>query len=80
VIEHYLYFAEKRNAELAAGRMRSEGWEVDVRMGADGENWLALARTNVPTGEEIGAVREELEKLAHGLEGEYDGWGMPVRS
>ena len=80
VIEHYLYFREKRNAESASQWMRSKGWIVEVRMGADGENWLALGRTSAPTGEGIGAVRDELEKLARGLEGEYDGWGIPLSS
>lgn len=78
VIDHYLYFPKKPQAEEAARRLRAKGWQVEVRMGADAENWLALAKQLAPIHEEIGDVRDELEDLADELHGEYDGWGAPV--
>jgi len=77
-IDHYLYFSTKREAEEAAKRLRVKGWPVEVRKGADGENWLALARQPTPIEENIDEVREELENLAKELHGEYDGWGASV--
>jgi len=78
VLDHYLYFPRKNDAEEAAKRLRVKGWKVEVRMGADGENWLTLAKQPTPIEEEIGDVRDELEDLADKLHGEYDGWGTPV--
>lgn len=77
VLDHYLYFQKKSQAEEAARRLRAKGWRVDVRMGADGQNWLALAKQPAPIDKEIGDVRDELEDLADELHGEYDGWGAP---
>jgi regulator of ribonuclease activity B len=78
VLDHYLYFPEKANAERAAVKMREKGWTVEVKMGADGENWLALAKQPAPIEEDIGGIRDELEELADRLGGEYDGWGAAV--
>lgn len=78
VLDHYLYFPEKTQAEEAAQRLRTKGWQVQVRVGADGENWLALAKQPAPIDEESGDVRDELESLAKELHGEYDGWGTAL--
>ena len=80
IIEHYLYFGTKRNAELAADRLRSWGLLAVVRMGADGEKWLVLGRTNASTMPDIGNARREFEELASDLGGEYDGWGLPLNA
>jgi hypothetical protein len=77
-IDHYLYFPKTIQAEIAARRLKAKGWTVIVRMGADGENWLALAKQPAPIDPDIEEVREELERLAEELNGEYDGWGAPV--
>lgn len=77
-IDHYLYFPQRNNAEKAAERLRSKGWTVDVRMGADGRNWLALAKQPAPIDQDIGDLRDELEELANELGGEYDGWGSAI--
>jgi Regulator of ribonuclease activity B len=79
VLDHYLYFAKKSSAERAAAILREKGWSVEVRMGADGENWLALAKQPAPIEEDIEEVRNELEHLADELGGEYDGWGAAVK-
>lgn len=52
-MRHYLYFPQKPDAEAAGQRLREWGFSVDVLKGADGENWLALAR-RVPPGDERG--------------------------
>ncbi len=77
-IEHYLYFSKKTRAKEAAKRLEAKGWLVEVRKGADGENWLVLAKQPAPICEDIEEIREELERLADELNGEYDGWGAAV--
>lgn len=77
-IEHFLYFPKKSQAEKAAERLKTKGWSVAVRMGADGEDWLTLAKQPAPIEHDIESVRDELECLADELGGEYDGWGANV--
>lgn len=78
-IEHYLYFHLKKNAQEAARRLTAKGWIVDIRMGADGENWLTLAKQPAPLEDDIEKARDELETITNELDGQYDGWGAPVR-
>jgi len=76
---HYLYFRKKAQVEKAGQKLRKLGFEVDVRRGADGETWLALARpgpTKRPA--DIEGLRDELETLAQELGGEYDGWELAI--
>lgn len=76
---HYVYFPAKRSASLAAEALRRHGFEVEERLGADGVNWLALARHRiVPSEESIGAARETVERVAAEHGGEYDGWEAEV--
>jgi hypothetical protein len=78
-MRHYLYFPKKPAARKAEERHRGSGFAVEIRKGADGKNWLALAtRTPPQTGEEMDQVRNEMEALAAELNGEYDGWELPV--
>lgn len=77
-IDHYLYFPKRHNAEQAADQLRTQGWIVELRMGADGKNWLVLAKQPAPIEESIGDIRDKLEDLAEELGGEYDGWGSAV--
>jgi hypothetical protein len=77
-LDHYLYFPKKSDSQKAAARLREKGWTVEVRKGADGENWLTLAKQPAPIEEDIEEIREELERLADDLGGEYDGWGAAV--
>jgi hypothetical protein len=77
-LDHYLYFPKKPDAQKAATRLREKGWTVEVRKGGDGESWLTLAKQPAPIEEDIGEIREELERLADDLGGEYDGWGAAV--
>lgn len=78
-ILHYLYFPKKDAAKKVAQQLRTEGFEIEDRMGADGINWLVLASHDiVPSAEAIAATRETMEQLAESLGGEYDGWEAAV--
>jgi hypothetical protein len=78
-MRHYLYFPKKLDAEEAGRRLRERGFSVEVRKGADGDNWLALATHGTPKNAgEIEELREEMEALAANLGGEYDGWELPI--
>ena len=74
-VQHYLYFPRYEASELVAKRLRDSGFTTEKRLGADGINWLVLARhETVPTEVEIERLREVMEKLAAEHGGEYDGW------
>ena len=77
-LDHYLYFPKKSDAQKAAARLHGKGWTVEVKKGADGEDWLTLAKQPAPIEEDIEEIREELERLADDLGGEYDGWGAAI--
>jgi regulator of ribonuclease activity B len=77
-IDHYLYFPKRSNAEHAAHPLRNKGWTVEVKKGADHQNWLALAKQPAPIEEDIEDIRDELERLAKEFDGEYDGWSAAV--
>ena len=78
-LRHYLYFPKKADADQAAKRLREKaGWSIEVKKGADGENWLALAQQPAPIEQDIEEIRDELEELAGKLHGEYDGWDVAV--
>jgi hypothetical protein len=74
-LRHYLYFPERSNAEKAAQWFRSQGLTVEVRLGADHENWLALVKHGpLESSKDLKKLRDEMEALAERLHGEYDGW------
>jgi hypothetical protein len=76
-VNHYLYFPEKSDAEKAAQWFSTQGFSVETRIGADGENWLTLVKHSPPAdSDEMDKLREEeeMEALASQLDGEYDGW------
>jgi hypothetical protein len=78
-IFHYLYFPKKDAAKKVAQQLRTEGFEIEDRLGADGINWLVLARHDiVPSDEAMATAREKMEQLAESLGGEYDGWEAAV--
>jgi len=80
VVLHYLYFPEKRAAEEAAVELRSLGFSAEDRLGADGVNWLVLARQElVPSEEAIATARQQMEEIARRGDGEYDGWEAEVQ-
>ncbi len=80
-MKHYLYFAEETDAQKASQRLVDQGFSVEVRLSAGGEDWLALAvRTAPSTPEEMSHVREEMEAVAEQHKGEYDGWELEETS
>ncbi|MGD2217857.1 MAG: ribonuclease E inhibitor RraB [Gemmatimonadales bacterium] len=80
-IEFYLYFPARTDANDVGVRLRQEGFDVAVRVGADDVNWLVLAKTTmVPEHRLLLELRSRFEALADSLGGEYDGWeAMVVR-
>jgi hypothetical protein len=79
LVEHYLYFPSEAAARKVAAILRDRGFEVEVRLGADDVNWLALARSRVvPTDEVIAELRRTFEEIANENGGEYDGWEAEV--
>ena len=78
-ILHYLYFPKRKAAKKVAQQLRMEGFAIEERLGADGINWLVLARHDiVPSDEAMATARETMEQLADSLGGEYDGWEAAV--
>jgi hypothetical protein len=76
---HYLYFPSREGASSAAIDLQARGFEVEERLGADGVNWLVLARHRiVPTEAAIAAARRIMEDLTHPQGGEYDGWEAEI--
>jgi len=74
-MKHYLYFPKEPNAQGAGELLRSRGFSVEVRKGASGEDWLAVATKAGPkTSEQMDELRDEMEALAAQFGGEYDGW------
>lgn len=81
VLLHYLYFPEERDARSAAEELRRRGFRTEERLGADGTNWLVLARHHVAATEDsIRDVRRLMESLVQACDGEYDGWEAEVRT
>jgi hypothetical protein len=80
-MRHFLYFPKKPSAVKAGEQLRSSGFLVEVRKGADGKNWLALATKAPPkTAEQMDELRNEMEALAAQFGGEYDGWEAAIDS
>jgi len=80
-MRHYLYFANKANAEAAGNQLCGRDFSVQVRKAAGGEDWLVLATKAPPkTGEQMDELREEMEALAAQFGGEYDGWEAAIDS
>lgn len=80
-MKHYLYFAEKANAEEAGEQLRSRDFLVQVRKAAGGEDWLVLATKTPPrTRELMDQLRDEMETLAIQFGGQYDGWEAAIDS
>jgi hypothetical protein len=80
-MRHFLYFSKRVDAERAGEQLRGHEFAVEVRRGADGETWLALATKASPrTEEEMDDLRIEMEALAQKFGGQYDGWEASLRS
>jgi Regulator of ribonuclease activity B len=78
---HYLYFPEERFARDAGEVLSVGGYDLEVRIGRDEENWLLLVAQQVdPAGSEeaLSAARQHVEEVASRYRGDYDGWEVEV--
>ena len=72
---HYVYFPKRAAARAAAIELQRQGFRTEERLGADGVNWLVLARHHiVPSEAALFAARQIIEGVASTGAGEYDGW------
>jgi hypothetical protein len=79
-ILHYVYVPDAEVAASIAGELHLRGFRTEVRLGADGSNWLVLARhEGVPSEALMSSTRRFMEALVGDVGGEYDGWEAEVR-
>jgi len=80
-MKHYLYFANKANAEEVGEKLRSRDFSVQVRKAAGEEDWFVFAtKAPLKTVEQMEELRDEMEALAAQFDGEYDGWEAEIDS
>jgi hypothetical protein len=78
-ILHYLYVPSSEAASKVAEELKQRGFRTEERLGADGVNWLVLARHEVvPTEELVASMRRSMETLIAKFGGEYDGWEADI--
>ncbi len=78
-VEFFLYFPTQAIAEHAAEQIRDDGFQVQVRPGSTGKDWLCFAtKEMLPDLLALQKIRTEFETLSKSLGGEYDGWGTPL--
>lgn len=79
VFLHYLYLPSKAAALEVARELRAVGFTTLERLGADGSNWLVLARHEiVPDEAKIASARLAMEDMVGRRNGEYDGWEVEL--
>ncbi|HZU30004.1 MAG TPA: ribonuclease E inhibitor RraB [Candidatus Angelobacter sp.] len=76
-IDHWLYFANRSDAEKAAEKLRERGWSTNVTSAPD-DMWLALATQPATGDEDTGPIFEELTAFAEKHNGIYDGYERPM--
>jgi hypothetical protein len=78
-ILHYLYVPSSEIATSISEELRRRGFRTEERIGADGANWLVLARHEAVLSEPLMAsTRRSMEALIAMSGGEYDGWEVDV--
>ena len=79
-ILHYFYAPSSAAAAQVAEALDRRGFRTQTRLGADGVNWLVLARHEViPTEDRLATTRHLMETLIAKVGGEYDGWEAEMR-
>jgi hypothetical protein len=74
-IKHYFYFSSRRAGELAAARLRLDGYAVTIGRAPNGAAWGVYAcSTSVIDDEALDDLYERFSALADEPSGEYDGW------
>ena len=78
-ISHYVYLPSREAAVFVGKVLRDRGFTTEERLGADGVNWLVLARhVAVPSEAAMESIRQSMEALVVNVGGEYDGWEVDV--
>ena len=78
-IEFVLYFPTGENANRAADQIRKNGYAVEVKPAANGNDMLCLARKSmIPNTRNLIESRKLFRRIAKEFNGEYDGWAAPV--
>jgi hypothetical protein len=79
-LDHYFFFADQTDADLAAHRLQQRGWTIEsVSLNAEVQKVQLQARQPGPieSPQELKDLQTELDLLADELHGEYDGWQVP---
>lgn len=74
IVRHFLYFQNEAAARQMLKKLPAGSWSAEVKLSANGRQWLVLVADSHPTQEAFLAKRNELENLASEFGGEYDGW------
>lgn len=78
-IEFFLYFPSEDKASRAAAEIKKDVPTVEVRLGADGKDWLCFATKDMdPKHSELVRLRSVFNSVAKSFNGEYDGWVTEV--
>ena len=73
--DFYIYHHDKAGAKQICTLLLQDGFEVIVREGAGGDDWLCFASLSfVPSFEKLSELQEKFENLTSQYGGEYDGW------
>jgi|SRR5215510_4373135 len=74
-MEFYLHFPTEEAANMVALRVRSEGFQAEVKEELPGKAWLCyVTKQMVPDGTRITAIGHRFTSLANEYQGEYTGW------
>ena len=73
-VRYSLYIPKRKKAEALAARLRGEGFEVEIRRGADETNWLVLVSHPSLEEDTIDRLEEQFTRYAEASGGEYDGY------
>jgi hypothetical protein len=75
---HFLYFAKRRDASVAAKVLRGRGFTCREKRAADDKSWLVLAREPESPPADDADLSEVVEAIATAHGGEYDGWEIAL--
>ncbi|MFQ6608227.1 MAG: ribonuclease E inhibitor RraB [Fidelibacterota bacterium] len=80
-IDFFFYFPTEETAQLAAGVLKKEGFDVEVHPPLEGyNNWSCNAyKTMLLEHAELADLRKWFNTIAEELGGSYDGWGTMVQ-
>lgn len=80
-VEFIFFFRKSDAAEMAAQRLRSDGFRVDAAKLSGDPHWYVVARGVLsPLAAGLDKIRHRMENLAAEFGGEYDRWTIPTRN